>query len=322
MWAPEHPRMHVRGVGAFIVRPLVGLTVVLGVLFAEGVARAADPTTVTWSDAWPKVRLWEVGAAAALTVGDTLFETYVPTPRSATWHGGILFDGWVRGELRGRTSAVESTASTTSDIFYKAGALVPFVVDDYFAAAGLHRNANVALQLAVVDFEALGFAGLVSLGAEHAVGRARPYTESCGPDGRVVDGSGHLLHVCNTPDDNRSFFSGHATATATVAGLVCVHHQHLPLFGGGFADLAPCLAMIGVSLGAGVLRVVYDEHWASDVIVGWLDGALAGYVIPSVLHFGFGGGRPVGEVRAGDLDLLPTLWPYPGGAGAGVVGTF
>jgi hypothetical protein len=55
------------------------------------------------------------------------------------------------------------------------------------------------------------------------------------------------MQTCGTGNDFRSFYSGHATATATTASLVCVHHQHLPLFGGGFADLVPCLIMIGVS---------------------------------------------------------------------------
>jgi hypothetical protein len=285
-------------------------------------ARATDPATVEWSDDWPRIRIWEVGAAAALTVGDTAFEELVPLPKKADWHGGILFDDWARQEFRGRTAQLQSDASTLSDIFYKAGALVPFVMDDYLAAASIHENASVALQLTVIDLESLGFAGLVSLAAEHAVGRARPYTEDCGTTGVVKDAAGNVLHQCGSGNDFRSFYSGHATATSTVAGLVCVHHQHLPLFGGGFADLAPCLAMIGVSLAAGMLRMVYDEHWASDVIIGWADGAFSGYVLPSLLHFGFGSGRPIAEVHAGNLEMIPTIRPYAGGAGLGLVGTF
>lgn len=130
------------------------------------------------------------------------------------------------------------------------------------------------------------------------------------------------MQTCGTANDFRSFYSGHATATATTAGLVCVHHQHLPLFGGGFADLAPCLLMIGVSATTGVLRLVYDEHWASDVMVGWADGVLSGYVLPSLLHFGFGSGHPVGEIRTGSLDMAPSLLARPGGTELGMVGVF
>jgi hypothetical protein len=148
---------------------------------------------------------------------------------------------------------------------YREGALVPFLMDDYFGAASLHQNADVAWQLAAIDFQSFGVAGLV-------------------------------------------------------AGLVCVHHQHLPLFGGGFADLAPCLIMIGVSAATGVLRLVYDEHWASDVMVGWADGILSGYVLPSLMHFGFGSGRPVGEIQSGSLDAIPTLIPVQGGTELGMLG--
>src|SRR5580698_2984506 len=119
-------------------------------------ARATDPATVEWSDDWPRIRIWEVGAAAALTVGDTAFEQLVPLPKQADWHGGILFDSWARQEFRGRTAQEQSDASTLSDIFYKGGALVPFIVDDFFAAASIHENASVSLQLMVIDFEALG----------------------------------------------------------------------------------------------------------------------------------------------------------------------
>ncbi|HEY8086940.1 MAG TPA: phosphatase PAP2 family protein [Polyangiaceae bacterium] len=267
------------------------------------------------------MKVWEVAAAIALTAGDTLFENYVPLPSHASWNSPILFDSWARDTFRGRTAALQSAASTSSDIMYKAGALVPFLIDDYFAATSVHRNVEVGWQLAAIDLQSFGLAGLASLGAEHLVGRARPYTVSCA-NGYVFDGQGNRMQTCGTGNDFRSFYSGHATATSTAAGLVCVHHQHLPLFGGGFADLAPCLFMIGVSAASGVLRLVYDEHWASDVMVGWATGVLSGYVLPSVMHFGFGSGRPIGEVHSGTLHLVPTILPAPGGSELGVVGVF
>jgi PAP2 superfamily len=302
-------------------RGAVFLAAALVELALPRIARA-DPSRVEWSDAWPRVQLWEGIDALALTVGDTEFEDHVPLPTHATWNRPILFDTWARDVFRGHTAAIQTFASTSTDIMYMAGALVPFVVDDYVAALSVHQNAEVAWQLAVIDLQSFGIAGLVSLGAEHAVGRARPYTLSCDAKGFVLDAQGHVLQTCGTSNDYRSFYSGHATSTATTAGLVCVHHQHLPLFGGGFADLAPCLFMIGVSAATGLLRLVYDEHWASDVIVGWVDGVLSGYVLPSLLHFGFGSGRPVGEIHAGALDMVPTLLPTPGGTEVGMVGVF
>jgi membrane-associated phospholipid phosphatase len=281
-------------------------------------ALAADPDTVEWSPDWRRVHVAEAVATIALTVADTEIDTQIPYPSHADWHGGILFDNWARSVFRGRTLSAQRTASDASDLMYKVGSLVPLVVDDFFATLSVHENADVALQMLFIDLEAFSVSGLVSLTAEHAVGRARPYTEDC----NLRDSSGNLLHQCGTANDARSFYSGHATATATTAGLVCVAHQHLPLFGGGFADLAPCLLMIGVSLTTGVLRLVYDEHWASDVMTGWAVGAASGYLLPAALHYGFGGKRPPGEIVAGELRALPTLLPYQGGVGAGFVGVF
>ena len=177
---------------------------------------------------------------------------------------------------------------------FKGGSLVPFIVDDYFAAASLHQDADLAWQLATVDFNSFGVAGLMSLVAEHEVSLRASGLQSCNANNQVLDAQG--ARPADMRDRQRLRTStADATATATSAGLVCVHHKHLPLFGGGAADLAPCLIMIGVSAATGVLRLVYDEHWASDVIVGWADGVLSGYVIPSLMHFDFGSGRPVGS---------------------------
>jgi membrane-associated phospholipid phosphatase len=285
-------------------------------------ARATDPDRVEWSDDWPRARLWEVVDAVVLTIADTEIEDHVPIPSQARWRGGILFDDWVRSVFRGTTPGAQSTASTVSNYFFYGGTLIPYVVDAYFVSLDVHHSADVALQMLVINQQALGISGLISLTAEHTVGRARPFVQDCGPDGVARDASGQALHYCGNADDNRSFFSGHVAAVSTMAGLTCVHHQHLPLYGGGLADLAPCLFMMGAAVTTGILRLVYDEHWATDIMTGWAVGALSGYVLPSVLHYGFGRGHPLGERSLGGMTVAPTLGAYGRGAGLGVVGVF
>jgi membrane-associated phospholipid phosphatase len=298
-------------------RRLVALGLASTALAFASPAVGADPQKVEWSEDWRRASLWEGVAALALSVADTEIDQRIPYPTTATWHGGILFDDWARQTFRGRTATAQSTASTLTDWFYKAGSLVPPVIDAYFAALSIHENADVAIQMAIIELEAYSVSALISLGAEHAVGRARPFTEDCG----ATNSAGQLLHQCGTSDDARSFYSGHAAATATTAGLVCIEHQHLPLFGGGVADLVPCVLMSAVSVASGLLRLTVDEHWASDVIVGWMAGAASGYLLPALMHYGFGN-RPPGEVVSGSLRAIPTLMPYPGGMGAGMVGAF
>jgi membrane-associated phospholipid phosphatase len=304
-----------------IPKAVTSLAIALAACTVSRTGFAADPDRVEWSDDWPRASLWEVGSAVVLTIGDTLFEDNVPIS-STRWRGGILFDDWARSVFRGQTPAVQSTASTISDFMFYGGVLVPFVVDNYFVTLDVHRNADVAVQMLVINMQSLGVSGIISLVGEHTVGRARPYVESC-RNGHVYDAAGGLLpNTCGVPNDNRSFPSGHVAAVTTMAALTCVHHQHLPLYGGGFADLAPCLVMMGVAASTGFLRLVYDEHWASDVITGWALGAASGYVLPSLLHYGFGSGHPLAEIHTGDLTLVPTLGVYGGAPGIGAVGVF
>jgi membrane-associated phospholipid phosphatase len=293
------------------------------VTLTPGRASATDPPKVKWAEDWPRVRLWEGLGIVALTVGSSVIAGEWEPHATPTWRGGILFDDAVRDALRGRSFATQQTAAELSDYFYKGAVITPYVVDVYVVALGIHQSPDVALQMALINLQSLGLAGVVSLTAERAAGRARPYVGDCGPDGMVRDGAGRpLFNTCGSSGDSESFYSGHAAATATMAGLTCAHHQHLPLYGGGLADLAPCLAMIGVSGATGVARVVADRHWASDVVIGWTVGALSGYVLPSALHYGFGSGGPALELRYKWGVAVPTPQVYPGGAGAGFVGIF
>jgi membrane-associated phospholipid phosphatase len=199
----------------------------------------------------------------------------------------------------------------------------PLVIDNYIVTLGVHQSADVAGQMLMINLQSLAMTGFLSLLAEHAVARERPFVPYCGADGHVRNARGQvLLNSCAGPSDNQSFYSGHSAITATMAGLTCAHHQHLPLYGGGVADLAPCLLMITASTTTGIARLMADKHWASDVVTGWTIGSFSGYVLPSVLHYGFGHGTPVGELHVGDITMMPTPTVLTRGAGLGLVGVF
>jgi membrane-associated phospholipid phosphatase len=281
----------------------------------SSVARADEVDGVVWAPRWPRVRLWEGGAILALAAGSYLIEIGVPVPTSPNWRGPILFDDAARGLFRGRSANLEQTAAAVSDNLYFGAVLYPYIVDSYVVALGVHQSPDVALQMTLINLQSLGLAGVLSLGAEHLVGRQRPYVQDCGPDGKA---SGNQ---CGTAGDFQSFESGHAAATATVAALTCVHHAHIPLYGGGAPDALACAGMIGLSATTGVLRLVADRHYASDVIVGWAIGVVAGYVVPSWLHYGFGSSDP-GEPKAMSGGILPVPQVYRDGAGVGVAGVF
>ncbi|HEY2732811.1 MAG TPA: phosphatase PAP2 family protein, partial [Polyangiales bacterium] len=230
----------------------------------------AEDSDLSWDPAWRRVGLIE--GLGLLPLGGLLLaiETQWSPPDHARWRRPILFDNAVRAALRGRSRGLQIAASTISDRLFIGGVIVPVVIDVGVVALAVHRAPAIALQMLSIDLESLGAAGLISLTAEHAVGRTRPYVQDCGVDGLVRDPHGRLLrNHCSSLSDFKSFYSGHAAATAAIAGLTCLHHQHLALYGGGAADLAPCLFMITLSVTTGVGRMVADRHWASDVLTGW-----------------------------------------------------
>lgn len=300
----------------------VSLGALIAVFPTAGAADVSDPQKVQWSADWPRARWWEVLDVVALTIASDEINEKWPTPTSASWKGGNFFDDWARSVFKGHSASLENAASTLGDNLYKGSVLVPYVVDNFFVALSIHRNADVALQMTLIDMQSLGFAGVVTLAAERLVPRERPFVADCGAGGYVRDASGAVSEQCGNGDDYKSFYSGHAAASATMAGLVCIHHQHIPLYGGGAADVAPCIFMIGVSALTGMTRLVADCHWASDVILGWGVGAFSGYVLPAVLHYGFGRGRAVGQMHVGSLTMMPVPETYPGGAGLGLRGMF
>jgi membrane-associated phospholipid phosphatase len=306
------------------VRPyLVALSFALVPLLSAGHARAADPDRVEWTPGWPRFRLAEGIDTIALGAAAIAIAAKAEPPSHASWAGGILFDSAVRDGLRSHTLSGQQRAADISTMLFIGGVIVPNVIDLWVVALGVHQSSDVAAQMTLINMQSFAIAGALTLTAEFSVGRARPFVQDCQTDGTVRDPSGQpLLSSCGDTEAYKSFYSGHAAATATMAGLTCAHHQHLPLYGGGFADLAPCLAMIGVSIGTGATRIIADRHWASDVLTGWTIGALSGYVLPSVLHYGFGGGRPIGEMQVGGAHVVPTPLAYLGGAGFGLVGSY
>ena len=288
-------------------------------------ARADDPDKVEWSESWHRVHLFEGLDILGMAAGAEVINVAWPPPNHATWKGGILFDNAVRNVFVGHTYSLQNASEIMTDDFMLGSMVAPLFIDVYVVALGVHQNADVAEQLFIIDGQSLALTGILSVAAEHAIGRARPYVADCGPDGKVRSASGEvLLNSCagNSFANYQSFFSGHSAITATMAGLTCIEHEHLPLYGGGAADLAPCLFMIALSATTGVFRLVADKHWASDVLIGWGIGTISGYILPAFMHFGFGHGRPIGEMHVAGATMVPMPEVYPGGGGLGLTGTW
>lgn len=296
-------------------------TIAFGSVAAHAAPAQADQEkTVQWNENWPRVHLVEVGAIVALTIGSIELSLVKP-PDHAKWTGGILFDDGARKLFRSDSAKTQEFAAVWSDNLYHGMVLAPYIIDNYIVALGVHQNADVALQMTLINLQSLGLSGVISLGAERTVGRARPYTAECsGPNRADKVGFNH----CDGVGEFEDFYSGHAAAAFTMAGLTCVHHQHLPLYGGGLPDAMACIVMTSLATTTGIMRLVADRHYASDVLLGTAIGVLNGYVLPSWLHYGFGDSRKgvstVMKTSYGYVAPVPQV--YKGGGGLGLAGVF
>jgi membrane-associated phospholipid phosphatase len=277
----------------------LGLVVSIGELRP---AHAADPASVRdtpekvptrrveWQPNWHKVRWWENGIAAA-GWGVTITSGYVLPDTPFGWRGRNGFDEGVRDGLLWSSPNGRATAASVSDVMFYSLAAFPIVVDGMIVTWGVHKKPDVALQLVLTDIEALGVAGMLSSITERT-GRERPYVRTCPkPENGGSEPSQSLSPEgpCAETGRNQSFVSGHTAAAFAGAGLICFHHQNLPLFGSRAADVATCSAALGAAGVAGYLRLAADTHYATDVLAAAAIGLGSGYVLPTLLRFGMRG---------------------------------
>jgi membrane-associated phospholipid phosphatase len=266
-------------------------------LLIAGTARA-DPSGVRWNPDWPRFRPSEYALTAGLAFNVAEVVFLYPAPQT-NWEGGILFDDAVRDALVLSSRDGRATAAKVSDDIYYALAAYPLLVDTALVTWGLHGASDVAFQMMLINFESYALTGAVALAAEK-VGRVRPVGSECAKNPGYDDKCGNQGNL------NASFLSGHTTIAFAGAGLMCAHHTHLPLYGGRVADIFACAAGLAAATTAGVLRVMSDNHYASDVLLGSGVGLFGGYVWPALWHYGFGS-------KAGATSFLPQIHATHGG---------
>lgn len=237
-----------------------------------------DPHRLKWQ--WRRAGIVDYVSIAALGAVYAYVEFGWKQPRDAKWVNDNPLDGGVRGLLRGSTRKKREDAGRYSDY---AGLLVPglvifdsvvipLVTDDW--------NFDVAWQLLVLDVEASIVTGLVTRTGNRIGVRDRPDSAPCEKDSEY----GELCFRGATS----GFPSGHSSTAFTSAGLICVHHGKLPLYGSTAADAASCIGAMGLASVNGALRLVADRHYASDVLIGAGVGLLAGVGLPYLTTYGWG----------------------------------
>jgi membrane-associated phospholipid phosphatase len=244
------------------------------------------------------------GTAGAITLAAAIIH---PLPTHYL-QGGILFDDAVRNAVRPGSIQTRYAFRDASDVGLSFAAVWPFFGDALATAWWYRGSRDTAEQMALLDLETLAVSGAIQGVTNVIVSRQRPYGQYCGTPAlpsAALD--------CDATGEYRSFFSGHAAFSFTAAALVCINHTKSELLGSPW-DALSCGAGYVVAASTASFRVLADEHYSSDVIVGALVGTLVGYGVP-LLHYRQ---HSFGRLRAGAITLQ--LVPSPGGVG--VVGSF
>lgn len=272
-------------------------------------AESAGEGRIVWNPEWPKFSAVEGGITAGLYAG-TLAASLLWEAPDARWTSTNPFDDAVRGALRADSRSGLDTAATISDVLLYSMVALPFVLDAGALTWLGDGNGEVAWQIVTISAESFAVSYALNFMTKQLAGRERPYARGCGA------GAPEPESECGHEDANRSFFSGHATSAFTGAGLVCTHHLNLKLFGNRAADTSACVAAMALATTTGVMRIVADKHYASDVLLGAGVGLFSGWLLPELLHY-----RGEADSRDGRTWMISPNFG-PDFAGAGVSGTF
>ncbi|MFK7986888.1 MAG: phosphatase PAP2 family protein [Sandaracinaceae bacterium] len=224
------------------------------------------------------------------------------------------FDEGARDGLRLAEEGQRLIARDVSDGFLTLMTSAPILFDALVLGAWLHDDPDIAFEMIIMHAEVVFVTLALQTTANVVVSRERPYGRTCtatpGPD-EFPDDS----FFCDSPDRFYSFFSGHTSQSFASAAVVCSAHMNMPLLGGGAADIVPCVTGFAFAAATGMLRLLGDMHYATDVITGAAVGTAVGFLLPWALHFS----RP----RRDDSESDDVSWVLvPSGNGASVFGVF
>ena len=259
---------------------------VCAVVIASGAASAAEQQTLddAWPARWNKIGPVETGVVAGIGTSIIFLEFLLKSPSTPRWDKPILFDADARSALRAGSPGGRSRAATASDFGYAGLPIYAIVVEAGLVTWLGKGKADAAWQLALINTEALAINALLSRLTQKAVGRSRPDAVATNPD-------------------NTAFFSGHTSTAFTIASGLCVQHAKLEIYG-GIADQIVCPAGLVVAATTGLMRIVSDRHWASDVIGGAIFGTVVGAGVSWVHLRGDDPGAPTLSIGAGGRSLV------------------
>ncbi len=215
----------------------------------------------------------------------------------------MWIDDDVRDALRPPSYRQRLLAEDMSDVLLGATSTFALFGDPLVNAAWLRDSPDVGWQLFWINGEVMALTLGIQQGIANAIGRERPYGRVCGTS--ELD---ERSHHCEGNDRYRSYFSGHTSVPFSIAAATCVNHAYLPLSGG--SAWVPCTVGFLAATASGTLRIVSDNHYATDVITGVVVGTSIGLMVP-LLHYATG--IPTPRARMGNAEVVAVPWVFSAG---------
>ncbi len=259
--------------------------------FAVGVLPA-----LTWKPEYQKFGL--VDAALTGTFVALGVTSRILGPRTNGPQGGVWVDEGVRNALRASSEQGRARAGATSDVLVAVSFSYAFVGEPLVNGAWLRQSPEVGAQIALLNSEVIALTFGVQQLTANWVARERPYGRECASAELPVKSE-----PCQKSERYRSFFSGHTSLPFSLAAATCTHNSFLPL--NGRQGWVPCVLGIALAATTGALRIVADNHYATDVFVGAGAGSLIGFLVP-FLHYTTGTKAALGQGTKLALRVFPT----------------
>lgn len=253
---------------------------VLLLLTVAPAAAEAQPQ-LRWSEAHARVHPASYVAQTSGVAAALIFDQAYHPPPDAAFRGSWLLDGDLRDALLGGAPDEREMAAAVSDALLIAMIAWP-VFDSLVVAGAIRGSSDVAWQLMSISTEVIAADFIASTMLKWLIDRERPHGQECTVEDRALRPG-----RCGRRGRTRSFYSGHASAAWSYAGAICMNHMHVPLYGEEAADTFACGAAMMTASIIGVLRVIADRHWATDVLIGSVVGLATGLLLPYLLHYGW-----------------------------------
>lgn len=277
----------------------------------SGVCRADDQPgqlPLRWDPAWTHAGVWDYSLTgvglATVGIETVLLQNVTVPPR---WIGPILFDSAVHNLFRADAAKLYTGVQIASWSIWFTLVGYPLAVD--VPRAWLRYGRQVAWDLFWQDATTLSLSGAADLSLRDSISRLRPGNTDC------LNAGG--TNCLNGPEASRSFPSGHVSETSTATALICTQHLTMHLYGSPW-DAVTCASAIAADTADGVLRLVGDDHWATDVLAGAALGVAFGWGVPVLMHLH--GHAPDDRTYAESPSVLiaPVPLALSHGAGLGV----